>query len=68
MQLIDLICAAKDRASTELRSRGLDNYLILNRLRDDLVECGLSCDECDREGKWSVVVAETFAQVSSRAR
>lgn len=68
MNLIELICAAKDRSAYELESRGIDNYLIRNSLRDDLVECGLSCDECDREEAWSALIILVLAQVSGRTR
>ena len=68
MDLIDLICLAKDRSAKELQARGIDNYLLRNSLRDNLVECCLSCDECQREEAWRAIIIHSLAQVSSRTR
>lgn len=68
MDLIELISLAKDRSAGELQARGIDNYLLRNSLRDNLVECGLSCDECHREEAWRAIIVQALAQVSSRTR
>lgn len=68
MDLIELICVAKNRAAEELQARGIGNLLLRNSLRDSLVECGLSCEECHREKAWRVIIVQALAQVSSRTR